>query len=370
MKKIIFALLLILLLVPPTYSQVVGADPQTRYRDTSYTLPDGLWRWRFNGNATLEYNTASAGDFSGITTAVTITTAGALWVGGGNETSLWGVGAGTFLYRNTTADVDYNTIIDTNFNPAANASGSIQTIMQLSVPAGNTRNISNLTALNNYVTAAGSGVLTTVRGQYGEAIIGGTHTATNVYAGYFLSVGSGTSGTTNMYAVDGFVQLTNTATVTNAYAVKADSTVKAAGATVTNNYGFYAGAQDVGTNNYAYWYNGTNSGAGVWRVNGLGIEAYYNPSFATYTPGAANYERIVTQWTSDVAEIGTEAGGTGTLRSLRLLGNGVNLTELASDPAAPAANSVTFYSKDNGSNKTTLCARFATGGVQCFATEP
>lgn len=40
------------------------------------------------------------------------------------------------------------------------------------------------------------------------------------------------------------------------------------------------------------------------------------------------------------------------------------------DPSAPAANEVRLYAKDNGSGKTQLCARFNTGAVQCFATEP
>ena len=46
------------------------------------------------------------------------------------------------------------------------------------------------------------------------------------------------------------------------------------------------------------------------------------------------------------------------------------LTELASDPAAPAANNVRLYAKDNGSGKTGLYARFNTGAVQQIALEP
>lgn len=44
-------------------------------------------------------------------------------------------------------------------------------------------------------------------------------------------------------------------------------------------------------------------------------------------------------------------------------------TELAADPAAPAANKVRFYAKDNA-GKTTLYARFATGAVQAIAAQP
>lgn len=46
------------------------------------------------------------------------------------------------------------------------------------------------------------------------------------------------------------------------------------------------------------------------------------------------------------------------------------LTEQASDPAAPGANAVRFFARDNGSGKTQICARFPTGAVQVIATEP
>jgi len=45
------------------------------------------------------------------------------------------------------------------------------------------------------------------------------------------------------------------------------------------------------------------------------IEALYNPQFTKYPPSAINFERIILgQWVSNAAQIGTEAGGTGTLR--------------------------------------------------------
>jgi hypothetical protein len=40
------------------------------------------------------------------------------------------------------------------------------------------------------------------------------------------------------------------------------------------------------------------------------------------------------------------------------------------EPGAGATNTVRLYAKDTGGSKTTLCARFATGAAQCFATEP
>jgi hypothetical protein len=70
--------------------------------------------------------------------------------------------------------------------------------------------------------------------------------------------------------------------------------------------------------------------------NGVGqaIEALYNPQFTKYTPGATNYERIILgQWNTNVAEIGTEAGGTGTLRPLLLLGPEVGIGTGTSVPS-------------------------------------
>jgi hypothetical protein len=48
----------------------------------------------------------------------------------------------------------------------------------------------------------------------------------------------------------------------------------------------------------------------------------------------------------------------------------IEITEWGSDPLAPAADRVRLFARDNGSGKTQLCARFATGAVQVIATEP
>lgn len=107
------------------------------------------------------------------------------------------------------------------------------------------------------------------------------------------------------------------------------------------NYATFWGASledSVSSHPYFLWYDGVGTNAGVWRVNDLGIVAYYNPSFTSYIPGAADFERVVTQWNTDVAEIGAEKGGTGTLRKLRFLGAGIltNATILpTSDPGVP-----------------------------------
>lgn len=58
--------------------------------------------------------------------------------------------------------------------------------------------------------------------------------------------------------------------------------------------------------------------------------------------------------------INTAADGTGY----------IEMREQSSDPAAPVANQARIFFKDNGSSKTQLCVRFATGAVQVLATEP
>lgn len=100
--------------------------------------------------------------------------------------------------------------------------------------------------------------------------------------------------------------------------------------TIGVNYSFYAADQaNPGGISYYSWFDSRGVGRckedNTFNSVGQSICAVYNPQFAKYTPSAANYERIVYgQWNSNVAEIGTEAGGTGTLRALRLLGSEVD----------------------------------------------
>lgn len=47
----------------------------------------------------------------------------------------------------------------------------------------------------------------------------------------------------------------------------------------------------------------------------------------------------------------------------------LDFAELGSVPAAPGANSVRLYAQDNGSGKTRIVARFATGADVVLATQ-
>ena len=48
----------------------------------------------------------------------------------------------------------------------------------------------------------------------------------------------------------------------------------------------------------------------------------------------------------------------------------VEMSEMAADPSAPAANKARYFTRDNGSGKTQACVRFPSGAVQVLATEP
>lgn len=57
------------------------------------------------------------------------------------------------------------------------------------------------------------------------------------------------------------------------------------------------------------------------------------------------------------------------VNQLELGSRHIEIVEMT-EPAAGAANSTRVYAKDNGSGKTQLCVRFASGDVQILATEP
>jgi hypothetical protein len=133
------------------------------------------------------------------------------------------------------------------------------------------------------------------------------------------------------------------------------------GATIENAYGYYSYLSNFGaiTNAFGFWQNDLTGVAtnpyflwydspGVFRVKGDGVMAYYNPAFTKYTPGAANHERIVQQWNSNVAEYGTEAGGTGTQRALRLLGSSIEAKATGGGAYVPITASAFTTASEQG----------------------
>lgn len=180
----------------------------------------------------------------------------------------------------------------------------------LSVANTDSTNWHSLNQFSGLMEHLGSGTVGDAYGYIGQVYLGGSGNITRAYglSAYMQNYGSGTIA--NLYGM---------------YPQHAPQT-----GAVTNAYAYYANAEwkhATVTNAYFAWFDSS----GVWRVNGDGIVAYYNPAFTKYTPGATNYERIVTQWNSNVAEIGTEASGTGTSRALRLIGASYKLAALTSN---------------------------------------
>lgn len=181
--------------------------------------------------------------------------------------------------------------------------------------------------------------------------------------------------------------------------------------------GFESGAVGTGANDVTLRRDAAGSLA---QRNGTNAQTFnlYN----TYTD-ASNYERGFVRWNANVLEIGTEAAGTGTLRSIYIgtttggtidirtggtinmysaytpyvyykstggtiqaafgpsaanvlrftdqysSGSAAEFLEMTA-PAAPSTNGVRIYAEDNGSGKTRLMALFATGAAQQLAIEP
>ena len=87
----------------------------------------------------------------------------------------------------------------------------------------------------------------------------------------------------------------------------------------------------------------------------------FGGGFATMTCGLASAS-------PGVSDLGYSAGIGGAFRRL-FLSEYIETSEMTA-PAAPAANGVRIYAEDNGSGKTRLMAKFATGAAVQIAIEP
>jgi hypothetical protein len=142
----------------------------------------------------------------------------------------------------------------------------------------------------------------------------------------FLAFSYNGNTITNQYQFWGYPS-SNDGTITNFYGVSMGA--PSGSGTVSNAYIYWADdLSGRATNPYYFWADSR----GVFRIKedtsfnsvGQAIATLYNPQFAKYTAGAADFERsVLSRWNSNVIEIGAEAGGTGTLRSLRLLGSSI-----------------------------------------------
>ncbi len=135
----------------------------------------------------------------------------------------------------------------------------------------------------------------------------------------------GTAQIGTMYGAYIATRLTDTAHSALVYGVYVNPTAAGSGTADTYLGVWVTDAATIATNSYAFW----SDTRGVFRIKAdstfdavaQSIPALYNPQFTKYTPGATDYERIVLgQWHGNIAEIGTEKGGTGTLRAVKILG--------------------------------------------------
>jgi hypothetical protein len=178
----------------------------------------------------------------------------------------------------------------------------------------------------------------------------------------------------------------------------------------TMSFSWSAGFPDISSGDLSLFRDAANTLAQRFGVNAQTFRLYN-----TFTD-ASNYERGKFEWASNVLQIGSEKAGTGSARNVAIQtdgtaratfsGFGVTLQNTAlldwsgrsgftspadgvismrnaadnagsalqfreqTAPAAPATDNVRIYAEDNGSGKTRLMARFATGAAVQIAIEP
>lgn len=120
----------------------------------------------------------------------------------------------------------------------------------------------------------------------------------------------------------------------------------------------------------------------VVKDDGGDGKLYVDDLYAAWsTNGAWIAESSITALALGTGSVETPAIAAGAVQTAQLADGGVTATKLAtlaghvefseiSDPAAPSSNRARLYARDNGSGKTELVVRFATGAVQVVATEP
>ena len=211
--------------------------------------------------------------------------------------------------------------------------------------------MSNVFTTNNPSATQNVSLLWAVNGNAYSYVPFG-HAASEVKGvyGYAAHIGTGTA--TSLFGIQGVAELFNNGTTNSATGV--GSTIIApynsrfsalfSGSVISNNFatgntlfGLYT--QDLSGASYPYflWYDSP----GVFDVKGDGAMEYYNPAFTKYSIGASNYERAVQRWNGNTLEYGTQAGGTGTLRPVKILGSALTTPDLISTGVVGATSGFT-----------------------------
>ncbi len=190
-------------------------------------------------------------------------------------------------------------------------------------------NVYSIYADQNFVWHYGTGVL--ANGYGGESRTSNEDVGTiTLAAGHIGTVNNDAGGTiTDAYALSGYVHNVAAGTITRGYGSYIFSPSNNGGGSFPLFMSYYSADLGDGVtggiaNPYYEWFDSR----GVYRIredtvadgsgNPQAVPALYNPRFTKYTPGLANYERIVEQWVANRAVITTESGGTGTLRGITL----------------------------------------------------
>lgn len=373
----------------PTYFPWVRVQ-LTSATGTGGTISGQLYGWRVppqsahagglcpgGSNTQIQYN--DAGDCGGISQAVYNPATGAIsW--SGEQTwlahnamgaqgvvnadrvlnmaeTITSITAGNFQKRGI------NVLLTQDLSIPPDPSGSVTGVQTGILTAVDAINPSNSVANYSFVDHYGSGTMARGTGFSGEVYNEIDGTITHGRGAYFAVYNFSTGPITNATGVYSWLDNESSGSiskgynfyalstnlgaggVTDLYAIYSELIDNSGGGTIANNYTLWNADQTSVpgiTNNYFLW----NDSPGVFRVNAAGVTAYYNPTFTKYTPGATNFERVVQQWNTNVAEIGTEAGGTGALRRLRLLGLTVEIPSLAFASLATPNNATEVYCTD------------------------
>lgn len=129
------------------------------------------------------------------------------------------------------------------------------------------------------------------------------------------------------------------------------------------------------------FYPKTSSNAIVHLDSGAFVITNYNDASELWLRVGTSLGTIATSYDATVEALRVRGAASATadiqqwqdssLTTLLAVGAGGELrfAEMTA-PSAPAANNAALFAQDNGSGKTQLCVRFATGATQVLATEP
>lgn len=372
----------------PTFTTLVNLE-STGVR---FTAADGVLTLLGLGNGNDENLTIDLDNAAANVIALSSSTSADLitWPDRLGISSLLGIG------NNYRIDGSYEQLASFRSNLAPAAATYLGGLVQEIVitPGGN---IDGFEAYDVVLNQLGTADNLYLNGSFFGTYAGGSGTISEQYGMIIWTTQMSTGNTTDNYAL--FIEVgphdvaTGDVTGNNYGVYVRNGTAAGITGSVNNHFSFYSrDLVSTSTNGYFAWYDG-GAGAncdsgGVWRVNDFGILAYYNPCFTKYTPGAANFERLIIRagdtgvfGTDNTGYIGWEEGGTGVMRPLVLMGSSISFQDDAgasvyfeaseqTAPGAPAADAVRIYTQDNGAGKTQVCALFSSGAAQCFATQP